>query len=511
MQRKDPQFYPIRKPDWENNVYKNDEGVSLAKNSNDFKKDQSVHTVMGRSTNHGAYGPHKRNGKIHYLGPHGPEAYFAYEIMAQLGIRTPKARVVSRKSTLTQASHTLATRSIDGYITMGEVRKTGGAYALDIKNQVMQDQKGHSYKISGNLFAADIVGILLGDTDFQSRTSNLGVKRVGNRFYAVAIDKEKASFSGKAFTELKSDPELSAITEDTLFQSRTLDQELYTVYKLSKALEGKNSPIDQIFLNSRVIQTPSLKTNNLVWLNKFKRSANSLIGYYKTKHGEDCLDRFVTREAIRLNIANIVIASLEINPKDKEALKEVIMEDLRGPYYENNENLVETVLSDIAKEFSLPLKSQHQQTQPVESQPAVEKSNKSRFWKWHDNLGVFGKILFWGVIAGGIAAAIVSGWGFAAGLGVAAAYGVIGTIFAKGAIGIAAGAAYSVGGAVAAGATAGGIMHKASKSSTAKTAVSLAVTPTQIPDEEKEQLISVESVEENSQIITNEVSYRKQH
>ena len=501
------QFYPLRANDFKNTM-KNDDAVSLAKKDT-YIKSREVKTVLGKSANHGAYGPHKKTSskgvtKIDFLGPHGPEAYFAYEIMLRLKIRTPKARVVERKH------QTLATRSIDGYITMDELRKGKVKLALDIDRQIIKDtNSGEEYKISGNLFAADIFAVLLNDKDFQPQTGNLGVKRVGNRFYAVAIDKEQASFTGKNYEKLMDEPDLSNVIHDTLFQSRTEEQKLFIIDELSKALatdESKECDIDRIFLNPRVLATPQLsKTNiNVTWCDHFKKSAHSLIEYYKKIYGDNFLEKFSEEETKREQIANAVIDALVLDdPQNQLELKRIIMEDLRAPYYKEikADQLVTTIVDDISHEFSLKIKT------PETENHIQPPASKSRFWQWHDNLGLFGKILFWGLTAGSIAALALSIWGVAAGIGVAAIYGSIGGIFAiKGtAVAVTAGAAYSVGGGVVAGAVAGGVLHNAGKKpaggSTLAAAKQMGSTPILIL-EEKQSLISTDQTPVSAQTYT---------
>lgn len=100
---------------------------------------------------------------------------------------------------------------------------------------------------------------------------------------------------------------------------------------------------------------------------------------------------------------------------------------------------------------------------PIRQVEQQQTTPKSRFWQWHDNLGSFGKMLFWGVLGGALIAAALTGWGLIAGVGAAGIFGAIGTIFASGTVGIVTGTAFSVGGGIMAGAIAGGVIHQASQ------------------------------------------------
>ena len=319
----------------------------------------------------------KQPGKIksYFLTKHSPLAYFGLEILNNIGFNTPKARFVASN---------LAVKEVEGYIPIAAfihnkdeygneiippdikddkyLLKIHSKYELDFKNQCIIDRDtGKKYKISGNLFSADIGARLTADGDFQPERLNVGLVKRGDRFYTHLIDKEQVMFNGESYEGASVDP---AVKTSELFSNTKRDQQLFIINKTEKSLD--NNEFDRIFVNSRTL--PSFNNNENVkkiskkYISNFRETANSAIAYFEKKYPGE-LKKFEDREKIRSKLADEVIArlALDINDDEKNALKEIIMEDLRGPYYDNcceiSENeltddvLINTIVQDQAAEL----------------------------------------------------------------------------------------------------------------------------------------------------------------
>ena len=154
----------------------------------------------------------------------------------------------------------IASKSLDGFIPMQLIRRNGRSgekltprhfdylnaqqravynrYQLDITNQMIYDHVEHkAYRISGNLFGTDIAALLICDLDFQSDGANLGVIKVGNRFYAAAIDKDAVRFKGESY-EVLAQKLSDRSTNDFLYKSRMDDQLIAVVYQNSASFSN---------------------------------------------------------------------------------------------------------------------------------------------------------------------------------------------------------------------------------------------------------------------------------
>lgn len=331
----------------------------LTKEKSRFVPDKKIQQIGGASS----LGSHIKQGKndktkTYFLAPHPSSAYFAYEILNKIGFNTPKARPINHTDDL------LATKSIEGYIPIfvyihdrspenttsirpleetiyfnPTLRDLHENYNLDMNNQVIVDLKtGEKYKISGNLFTADIGAKLLADKDFQPEECNVGLVKHGNRFYAYFIDKELTSFKGNKYEDnLKLVDE--RVDQSLIYKAATNDQKLFILNEIDEALS--NNDFKKIFINSRTISTDNMFAKHLgTGLDKtadaFEFTAQSALTYYETKTEFKNKDRFQQREKIRNAIADDVIKdlSLNISSEDKIALKQIIAEDLRAPYYQ---------------------------------------------------------------------------------------------------------------------------------------------------------------------------------
>ncbi len=334
------------------------------------------------------YGPYKKKNKktnayqIYFLGGHPIHEYFSMEILNRLGINTPTTRLtkIQDQYSLDQTGNapwldTIASKGIEGYMSMKKLM-AGETYQIDTKKQIIIDVKNKSeYKISGNAFGSDIAATLLEDGDYQPSGNNFGLIRVGNRFYTMAIDKEKSSFSGKDYKTLYNCISFKDIIfNDKLFESKTQEQSFFIVHQLSKALENNadgQSDVDHMFCNSRVMATPTLADECKSMCENFKSTAKSLITYFSENKNYD-FKSYEEREKIREAIAEKIIGYLPLPDHfDTQTLKEIISEDLRAPYYQSffadkkkkeispadlkNNALLSAMIIDLKRELHLPI------------------------------------------------------------------------------------------------------------------------------------------------------------
>src|SRR5579885_1033344 len=356
--------------DYEVEQRKNKEKKTLTKHSSLFARrseanDGSPPKQFAGTSTHGHHvkasekSKKSKKSKGYFLAPHSYIEYFGLECMQRMGFNTPKARFVD---TGQEYDSEIAVRESDGYIPiaafihtkkknsdeedidpdvmndkylLNEIYKK---YRIDFKKQVVIDiRTGEEYKISGNLFASNIGATIVGDMDFQPEQFNVGLVRIGNRFYAHFIDKEQVSFEGKPYEESinLTDPRVS---RSRLFESASRDQQLAVIHQTSKSLE--RGEFDQIFSNPRIkASSKQLEIlNQIQSLEKMKqnikKTAHSAVEYHRKKNQEDpdFLKRFEERERLRGILADEIIARLAliIDEDDKYALKQIIIEDLRG-------------------------------------------------------------------------------------------------------------------------------------------------------------------------------------
>ncbi len=362
---------------------------SLVKKTDLFSPTKKVNQYGGTTSE----GPHikksEKGEKIYYVSTHDKKEYFSFEILNRIGFNTPKSRMLPYARTLKVAS-----KSVEGYIpitafihdrsdkkdvdfsydpSLNDVHKK---YKLDMKNQVVIDlETGEKHKISGNLFASNIGAYLLRDDDFQPEDFNIGLKRIGNRFYTYLIDKEKISFPGETY-EKNIDNTDARVGQSKLYHDTSDDQVLYIISEIQKA--SNSGEFKEIFLNPRIYETSEIRTNEMEGLaNNFNLTAQSAITYFseKAKSKEDnTLESFRKREEWRGLLVDIIINELAIDgdEQEKKDLKEIIMEDLRAPYYKHlfvnkkmiskedldNSALINAIVRDQIKELkALGIKS----------------------------------------------------------------------------------------------------------------------------------------------------------
>lgn len=336
-------------------------------------------------------GPHVRLDKqpqssIYFIAPHNPCEYFATEIMLRIGFVSPKCRILTSNG---KANTLISSQEIEGYIPMRAIRQYSRKgksfegrfidkkliplrerYRLDIEKQIIHDYvESKEYRLSGNLFGGDIAALLINDRDFQSDEYNFGVVKLGSRFYAAAIDKEAATFNGDNYQEFAGD--LTEITDDILFKSRTEEQMFEVLYQIEEALVTDANGVcdfDRIFLNPRIQSTPQLLALSPATLcDNLKRSALSILSHYKKNYGEYSLKDYAAREILRNEIARVVMEKVECDASQYSSIINTIVEDLRGPYYCDlfsdpvnkyireddvaNIRLLDAVLADVAEEY----------------------------------------------------------------------------------------------------------------------------------------------------------------
>lgn len=371
----------------------------LEKDPNLFTKSTEEETYGGFG---GALGLHNKatkssDSKGYYLARHRDIEYLVMEVLCQLGLNTPKTRFLSKATDFKSSWKTVATLGLSGYIPMTalldlfyyrdkkppkELQEINKLYRLNPQNQTIIDLKtGKEYKISGNLFASNIAGLFVQDNDFQAEGLNLGVVKQGNRFFAVLIDKDMCTIDGAPIERI-----LRTITQDIIrsdiFNHTLTDQKLAIIDEISKIIEKKEeSPIlEQIFLSARVLNSNlSYDYNALTQMaHDLKETGASIVSYF-TKDDPAVLAGYRRREEIRASIADEVIEKLMLATKkpekiDKEALKAIIIEDLRAPYYQTlykqdrlgkadvgNNNLINAIMNDQVQELiALELLSQEE-------------------------------------------------------------------------------------------------------------------------------------------------------
>lgn len=333
-------------------------------------------TITGGSATYGPYFVKRKPAskeKLYYISNHSvDDEYFALEILQYIGINTPKLRVTSGSFddshhkpgiSRTRSQGIAAVKSMDGYIPMFDlVMGIHGDVHLDIATQrIIHNKNPHeTYKISGQVFTAYIAACLIDDSDFGFEEFNFGMMRVGNRYYSAAIDKDCAQFN---------DAVINRIRYRTLkiFKSVCLDQELFIISRLQQGLTPDKNGIcdfDRIFQNSRVIATPEVAANQLRKSVNLKMRAENIINLYLHDH-PGCIQKFSRREAIRQQIADRILEDFNISgDHERDAMMDIIIEDLRGPYYTEyfqlselsqkdvkNEKLLAAIRQDISKEF----------------------------------------------------------------------------------------------------------------------------------------------------------------
>lgn len=328
--------------------------------------------------------------KVFYLAPHKPLAYFAYEVLNLSGWNTPPAKLVGKTgiNLWDNVCTGVALRQIIDYVPIGafihqrsyeandhfiknetKLQNINKNFKLNIERQtIVALATGEEYKISGNLFTADIAAHLVQDSDFQPEEYNVGLKRIGNRFFAFLIDKDEVAFAGLSYSELQKVTD-ERVMKSLIFSSATKEQKLFIIKKLQRMLD--DGDISAIFLNSRVVATKKLY-HLAIDLNKlsenFIKTAKSTIEYFLFQLQESLSD-FDKRENIRLQLAKKIVTALNDTrfEIDKEAFIPIILEDLRGPYYQylftnknyvinddlNNQLLYAKVLEDQLKEVAV--------------------------------------------------------------------------------------------------------------------------------------------------------------
>lgn len=333
-------------------------------------------SITGGSATYGPYFVKRKPAskeKLYYISNHAvDDEYFALELLQYIGINTPKLRVTSgsfQDSAYHSGIHRrqsrgiAAVKSMDGYIPMFILLTgiKGDAY-LDIPTQriVLKDYPQETFKISGQVFASFIAACLIDDSDFGFEDINFGMIRVGNRYYSAAIDKDCAQFN---------DAYINRILFRTLkiFKSVCLDQELFIISRLQQGLKNDASGIcdfDRIFQNSRTQSTPEIAAHRLRKCVNLKARAQNIINLYLKKN-PDCMHEFHQREVIRQKIAAQVLDNFNVgDDQAREVIRNIILEDLRGPYYleyfildeiskkdMKNVSLLNVMTHDISKEF----------------------------------------------------------------------------------------------------------------------------------------------------------------
>lgn len=319
---------------------------------------------------------------VYYLAKHSLLEYFACEVLLAISINTPKIRIIAQPQG--DQNYLMASQAIENYIPIRVFRTDVGnslptelqilrdTYELDIENQIIINKiDGTIYKISGNLFTLDLAALFLSDTDLQPKENNIGLIKEGSRFYVVTIDKDCTAFKGSNYYQLHGRLD-DDILEDKLFKAQTSEQSLFLINAIAECLtldtDGKCN-FDKIFENPRVSNTPYLNESSTTYCNNIKKSATSIINHYKKTLGDNILFQFVEREKIRVLLADNVIQQLELKgmPFDAAKIKNVLIEDLRAPYYaasfheplismsDVNENpqLMQRLIDDLTNELNL--------------------------------------------------------------------------------------------------------------------------------------------------------------
>lgn len=351
------------------------------------------------NTTHPDLGPHRKvknspdKTSVYYFIRRGYNEmhieYFAFEILNYIGVNTPKCRFSTfKRSDYISYDQVLASKAIpelmpmcvfddrrsllSGYCspnkeTLKQLLSWNQRYKLDIQKQIIIDTvENRQCRISGHLFCTDIAALLVDDCDFQATGFNLGVTRVGNRFFTIAIDKARASYQGKTYQELASPPSQTYynVVTEALYKFRMNEQALAFVYKVYLGLQIKNGlcDFDRIFSFQRCVNSGMPVEQSQVWCQNLKRTASSFVEHYKNIYGADCFEAFAEREKLRDMFARQMQKELFF---DDDYLP-ILVEDLRAPYYQslyanqisfsqsdlNNRNLIEAVKADLVIEFS---------------------------------------------------------------------------------------------------------------------------------------------------------------
>jgi hypothetical protein len=301
--------------------------------------------------------------KIKYMTLHNEVEYFALEILLKIGFVTPKARLSYRREcrhpdgVFDYALKTMVTNALTNYIPMiavrhdipleiaaspNVIRPIREQYEIDITRQIILDHKERkAYRISGNLFSADIAGILIGDEDLQPEDCHLGLVKIGNRFLTAAIDKEKVSLTGsvppKNYEEMLQRAD-KRITTSLLFSTREKEQVMAILYQIHCACESKEEGFDAIFDNPRVRRTALLAKIAETCQGNLKHAAKLMLERFSKVFGQAFQAEFAVREDLRHKIVdNIFEKHAEIFSESSEADKLIIraniIDDLKGPYY----------------------------------------------------------------------------------------------------------------------------------------------------------------------------------
>lgn len=327
-----------------------------------------------------------KDSSLYYVNIHGIQSYFAIEIVQFLGLNTPKTRLIEGKikdhlhHENNNRSAYFAAKGIPNLIPVGFMNRTGDPYPyqpgsndirrryqLNTAEQTVCDKETHTpLRIAGHTYASFIIAKLIGDADFQEQDYNFNLARIGNRFYPVAIDKEGANFSGRIVEHLR--------WIDSDFKTYCqLDQQLAVALAIKNGLQPSADGVcdfDRIFLNPRVKATPFICERAETYLARFKVTAQSIIDIF-LRRDAGIFAKFQQRENYRQAIANSVLEQLNL-PRDlkNNELAKLIIEDLRGPYYQayffsdnqisaadcDNEDLIVRIMNDVAHEFGLSVK-----------------------------------------------------------------------------------------------------------------------------------------------------------
>lgn len=389
--------FTYRTPDSQKQEEKGPESKPLSKAGSLFKPVIIKQELPGSITEGPFVKSSTKGVKVYYVSPHDPVEYFGLEILNLLGFNTPKARIhvsteaqcvnqsenTDQSETIEKKKQTIkmAVRNIEGGfipIAVFLEKETGegvyskwkdvhARYQLDIAKQVIVERKtGKEFKISGNLFTSNIGANLLGDLDFQPEDANVGLIKVGDRFYAYYIDKELIQFDGKSYDDRQKN-ECYYVNTAEIYKYKKDEQIIFIVNEIKRALD--NGDFDKIFDNVRIKETLSSVASisdfdvaSIAKMSKnFRETVESALKYFK----DIDLDRFTEREALRKKIAEKVLELANFNPEDQKQIKRNIIEDLRGPYYEdlfinknniteddiNNHDLIKHILEDQIKEF----------------------------------------------------------------------------------------------------------------------------------------------------------------
>lgn len=306
-----------------------------------------------------SYGPqvkesHKGNEpQVYYIGPHKVEEYFATEMLNFVGVQVPKFRIADSDF---QKS---ASKQLKGYIPMAtffsknenllgtELGSIAARYELDLPNQLVRNKEtGENHRLGGNFFAADIGAELIQDTDFQPHDFNYGVVFEGNKFRAVAIDKDQWTpfLARSSYDEIKKNTDYRLL-DSPIFANRTDEQILSMVSGLNRLISpihGDIAPIHYIFFNSRVqheIEKGTFSREYLyVCMKNMIDNVKLIVEHYEDKLGRNAINDFEKREILREQIVNKVITGLDqsLSEETVSTLKEDLMEDLKAVYYESH-------------------------------------------------------------------------------------------------------------------------------------------------------------------------------